>query len=185
MIVRYAFYIAPLVALLLLAGFLFAELSHQSQRSPEELPSVFVDKPAPQVLLPPLDTRAKAFSSADLRSGHVTVVNLFASWCVPCRAETPALQELAREPGVELYGIVYKDAPQKARAFLDDVGNPYSRIDLDADGRAGIDWGIQGVPETFVIDSKGIVHLRFEGPIVGDILSNTILPAVREAQAPG
>lgn len=182
-ILRYAFYAVPLLALLVLAGFLFAELNQQTQQSREELPSVFIDKPAPQVLLPSLDVQARAFSSADLKSGHVSVVNFFANWCVPCHAEAPALEEIARMHGVALYGVVYKDTPQKARAFLNDAGNPYARIDLDADGRAGIDWGIQGVPETFVIDGRGIVHLRYEGPIVGDILNDTILPAIREAEA--
>jgi cytochrome c biogenesis protein CcmG/thiol:disulfide interchange protein DsbE len=173
-------YILPIVALLALALFFFKSLNGPP---PDQLPSVLIDKPAPPVSLPALDANAQAFSSADFQAGHVTVVNLFASWCVPCHAEAPGLQMIARQQGVALYGIVYKDTPQKARAFLNDVGNPFARIDIDADGRAGIDWGITGVPETFVIDGKGIVRLRYAGPAVGDALTGTILPAIAQAKA--
>lgn len=177
-----ALYILPIVALLALAIFFYVSLNGPP---PDQLPSVLVDKPAPLVSLPPLDAKAQAFGSAELKSGHVSIVNVWASWCLPCRAEAPALQTLARQKNVALYGLVYKDTPQKARAFLDDVGNPFSRIDLDADGHAGIDWGIYGVPETFVVDGKGIVRLRFPGPLVGDALNDTILPAIEQAKAAG
>ena len=126
---------------------------------------------------------AKAFAAADLASGHVTVVNLFAHWCIPCRLEGPGLAEIASLKGVALYGIAYKDSPDKAREFLNEMGNPYSRIDLDGDGRAGIEWGITGVPETFVVDAKGIVRLRYAGPLIGDALTAIVLPAIRNAEA--
>lgn len=177
-----ALYVLPVVALLALALVFFKSLNGPP---PDQLPSALIDKPAPEVSLPALDARTRAFSSADLKAGHVSVVNVWASWCVPCRAEAPQLQELAREQGITLYGLVYKDTPQKARAFLDDVGNPFSRIDLDADGHAGIEWGIYGVPETFVIDGKGIIRLRFPGPLVGNALSATVLPAIEQARAAG
>jgi cytochrome c biogenesis protein CcmG, thiol:disulfide interchange protein DsbE len=177
-----ALYVLPVVALLALAAVFFKSLNGPP---PDELPSALIDKPAPIVDLPPLDASTPAFKSLDLTAGHVSIVNVWASWCVPCRVEAPALAALAHEQGVALYGVVYKDTPAKARAFLDDVGNPFSRIDLDADGRAGIEWGIYGVPETFVIDGKGIVRLRFAGPLVGDTLDRTILPAIRQAQASG
>jgi cytochrome c biogenesis protein CcmG/thiol:disulfide interchange protein DsbE len=150
--------------------------------APDELPSMLVDKPAPMLTLPPLDANAQAFAPADLRAGHVTVLNVFASWCIPCRIEGPGLAQVAALNGVALYGMVYKDTPQKARAFLADLGNPYQRIDLDADGRAGIEWGVYGVPETFVIDGKGIVRLRYPGPLVGDALTKIVLPAVEKAR---
>lgn len=177
-----ALYAAPVLGMLALAVFFFRSLNGPP---PDELPSMLVDKPAPPVSLPALDGSARAFTSADLRSGHVSIVNVWASWCVPCRAEAAALKALAHEQGAELYGVVYKDTPSKARAFLDDVGNPFSRIDLDTDGRAGIDWGIYGVPETFIVDGKGIVRLRYPGPLVGDALQNTILPAIAQARAAG
>jgi cytochrome c biogenesis protein CcmG/thiol:disulfide interchange protein DsbE len=150
--------------------------------APDELPSMLVDKPAPLLALPALDSSAQAFVAADLKAGHVTVLNVFASWCIPCRIEGPGLAQVAALKGVALYGLVYKDTPEKARAFLADLGNPYQRIDLDADGRAGIEWGVYGVPETFVIDGKGIVRLRYPGPLVGDGLTKIVLPAIAKAR---
>jgi|HubBroStandDraft_6_1064221.scaffolds.fasta_scaffold181163_1 cytochrome c biogenesis protein CcmG/thiol:disulfide interchange protein DsbE len=175
-----ALYILPVIGLFALAAFFFVSLNGPP---PDQLPSVLIDKPAPEVSLPALDANAHAFSSADLKAGHVSIVNVWASWCVPCRAEAPELQALAQRRDVALYGIVYKDAPDKARAFLNDVGNPFSRIDLDASGSAGIEWGIYGVPETFIIDGNGIVRLRYPGPIVGNTLTDTILPAIAQARA--
>jgi cytochrome c biogenesis protein CcmG/thiol:disulfide interchange protein DsbE len=153
--------------------------------APDELPSMLVDKPAPAISLPALDADARGFTAADLKAGHVTVLNVFASWCVPCRVEGPGLAQVAALRGVVLYGMVYKDTPEKARAFLADLGNPYRGIDLDADGRAGIEWGVYGVPETFVIDGKGIVRLRYPGPLVGDALTKIVLPAIEKARGEG
>ena len=148
-------------------------------------PSPLLDKPAPKLMLPGLDAKTTAFGSKDLASGHVTVLNFWASWCVPCRAEAPAVEQLAARKDIALYGLVYKDTPEKARAFLDETGNPYRSIDLDADGRAGIDWGITGVPETFVIDGRGIVRLHYEGPLVGSALTDIVLPAISRARDEG
>jgi cytochrome c biogenesis protein CcmG/thiol:disulfide interchange protein DsbE len=132
-------------------------------------------------VLPPLDQAAKGFTSADLRAGHVTVVNVWASWCVPCRAEAPALAVISRSGRAQLYGIVYEDKPGAARAFLKEMGDPFSRLVLDANGRAGIAWGVYGVPETFVVDGKGIVRLRYAGPVVADTLNRIIMPAIASA----
>jgi len=173
-------YILPIAAMAALAIAFYASLNGPP---PEELPSALIGKPAPHVALPALYANARPFSSADLKAGHVSVVNVWASWCVPCRVEGPALQALAQQKGVVLYGMVWKDAADKARSFLADTGNPYARIDLDAGGQEGIDWGISGVPETFVVDGRGIVRLRYAGPLVGDILESTILPAIRQAEA--
>ncbi len=179
---RRILYILPVLAFAGLAYLFFRSLDGPP---PDELPSALVGKPAPTTNLPPLDAAATAFTSADFRTGHVTVVNVWASWCVPCRAEAPALATLSGLKGVALYGMVYEDRPVAAREFLREAGNPFSRIDLDRDGRAGIEWGIYGVPETFVIDAKGIVRLRYAGPIVGDTMNTVILPAIAEARASG
>lgn len=173
-------YILPVLAFGGLAYLLFHSLSSPP---PDELPSALIGKPAPPLSLPPLDARAKGFSRTDLAAGRVTVINVWASWCVPCREEAPALIQLAKLPGVALVGLVYKDKAGKARAFLDEVGNPFARIDADSSGRAAIDWGVYDVPETFVIDGRGIVRLRYSGPITPDVLSSTILPAIESARA--
>ncbi|HEY1613630.1 MAG TPA: DsbE family thiol:disulfide interchange protein [Rhizomicrobium sp.] len=175
-------YFVPALIFVALAIMFFRSLSGPP---PDQLPSALIDKPAPDVALPPLDASARAFATADLRAGHVTVLNVWASWCVPCRAEAPALAALAARKDFALYGLVYKDKPASARGYLGEVGNPFSRIDLDADGRAGIEWGIYGVPETFVIDGRGIVRFRYAGPIVGNALETEILPAIVRARFSG
>lgn len=180
------YYAVPVVLFFALVA-IFATSLIGSIRTPQALQqrSALVDKPAPRVILPALDAKADAFRSQDLAAGHVTVLNVWASWCVPCRAEAPALAQLSALKGVQLYGLVYKDAPSKARAFLDETGDPYRRIDLDDDGQAGIDWGVTGVPETFVIDGKGIVRLRYAGPLVGTAVTDIVLPAIVKARQDG
>lgn len=171
-------YILPAIAFIALGWFLFSSLRGPP---PSEIPSVLVDRPAPALTLPPLDAKTRGIvPSAMTAKGRVTVLNVFASWCVPCREEAPQLARLARARGVRLIGIAYKDKPRAARAFLDDVGNPYERIGLDADGRAGIEWGISGVPETFVIDGHGTIRGRF-GPLSPDNLVTDLLPAIARA----
>jgi cytochrome c biogenesis protein CcmG/thiol:disulfide interchange protein DsbE len=177
---RRLIYVLPAALFAVLAYVMYASLGAPAGDIP--LPSMLVDKPAPQIALPALDGTAQGFSRADLGRGRVVVLNVFASWCVPCRAEAPALAELKAAHGVTLYGLVWKDSAAKARAFLGEVGDPYARIDLDEDGRTGIDWGVYGVPETFVIDGHGIVRLRYPGPLVGDALTKIVLPAVAAAQ---
>ncbi len=171
-------YLLPVLAFIGLGWFLYASLRPPP---PAAMISPLLDKPAPALTLPPVDGQARGFGPSDL-VGHVTLVNLFASWCIPCREEAPALAQLARVRGVRLIGIAYKDKPEAARAFLDQYGNPFDRIGLDADGRAGIEWGISGVPETFVIDRHGIVRGRF-GPLTPDGLVIDMLPAIARASA--
>jgi cytochrome c biogenesis protein CcmG, thiol:disulfide interchange protein DsbE len=173
-----ALYIVPVLLFAGLAFFLFHSLVAPP---PGELQSALIGKPAPDVRSPPLDAKTQGFGPSDFH-GHVTVVNVFASWCVPCRAEAPLLSALANLKGVSLYGLVYKDTPEKARAFLSDVGNPFSRVGLDRSGTAGIEWGIYGVPETFVVDADGIVRLRYAGPLTPDVLTSQILPAIEKAR---
>ena len=177
-------YLIPVVVFAGIVAFFFAGLRERETVAPNDLPSVLIGKSAPITPLPPLDAHAKGFTPADLHSGHVTVMNVFASWCAPCREEAPTLRVLSQMKGVVLYGMVQKDTPQKVRAFLADVGNPYSRIDLDTDGRASIEWGVYGLPETFIVDPRGIVRLRYAGAITPDVLTSVILPAIASAQTP-
>jgi len=180
--VKRLFFIIPVVLFAVLAYVLFDSLIAPP---PQELPSVLVNKPAPQLTIPPLDAQTQGFGPANLKAGHVTVLNVFASWCIPCRAEASVLPMLAHIKGVALYGMVYKDTPENARAFLDEVGNPFSRIGLDESGSAGIEWGVYGVPETFVIDGSGIVRLRHAGPLTPATVKSDILPAIERARASG
>jgi cytochrome c biogenesis protein CcmG/thiol:disulfide interchange protein DsbE len=177
-------YIVPAMAFFIIAAFLAAGLWQSGKHAPDELPSMLVNQPVPRDVLPAL-AGSHGFAPADFAKGHVTVLNMFASWCVPCRAEAPGLAAIKGMNGVALYGIAWKDSAKNAQAFLAQVGDPYNRIDLDADGRAGIDWGITGVPETFVIDGTGVVRLRYAGPLVGDALANIVLPAIERARHDG
>jgi len=177
--VKRLLYVLPVVAFAAMAFFLFRVLLNPA---PQALPSALVDKPAPTVEVPPLDGAAAGFGPRQLKAGHVSVVNVWASWCAPCRSEAPILAELAKDKDIALYGLVQKDAPVKARAFLHEVGNPFSRIGLDADGRTSIEWGVYGVPETFVVDGKGIVRARLVGEITEDRLKDELLPAIAAAR---
>ena len=148
----------------------------------DELPSALVGRQVPEFALPPIEGMAEGFSNADLR-GKVSIVNVWASWCVPCRVEMPLLVELAETGAVPIFGINYKDAPEAARAFLDDLGNPYTRIGADRNGRVSIDWGVYGLPETFVIDAEGQIAYKHVGPFDRRALEEKILPIVRRLQA--
>jgi len=148
-------------------------------RNPREVPSPLIGKPVPQFSLPPVQGRSLGLSDKDLK-GEVSVVNVFASWCVPCRQEHPLIQRLARE--VPVHGLNYKDQPQDAARWLEELGDPYTRTGADLDGRVAIDWGVYGVPETFVIDRDGgIVHKKI-GPITERVLDEKLLPLVRGLQ---
>jgi cytochrome c biogenesis protein CcmG/thiol:disulfide interchange protein DsbE len=151
------------------------------QLKPAEIPSALIGKPVPVFALNAVQGTEKGLSSADLK-GQVSVVNVFASWCVPCRVEHPLWEEVAKS-GVPLFGINYKDTPANAAAWLASLGNPYARTGADLNGRVGIDFGVYGVPETFVIDADGIIRLKFIGPVDRDALETQILPKVRELQA--
>lgn len=171
------FFLVPAVIFLALAALLYKGLS---MGPPSVLPSPLVDRPAPDFALPPLDAQAQGFTHDELTRGRPTIVNFWASWCAPCRIEHPTLAALAAKQGVTLYGVDYKDDPEKARAFLNELGNPFSKIDLDKPGRVSIDWGVTGVPETFVIDGNGIVREHYAGPLTNEILDQRILPALRK-----
>ncbi|RDD64296.1 DsbE family thiol:disulfide interchange protein [Thalassococcus profundi] len=168
------FVLVPVVALALMALFGWGLF-----RGADDLPSALIDKPVPEFALPPVLGREEGLSTQDL-IGHVSLVNVFASWCVPCRAEHPLFMELSATGEVPLYGINYKDPPEQARVWLDELGDPYARIGADIDGRAGIEWGVYGVPETYVITSDGTIAYRHVGPITRAILRETLLPIVRD-----
>ena len=148
----------------------------------DRLPSPLVGKAIPEFALPPIEGRDDGLSSADLR-GEVSIVNVWASWCVPCRVEMPLLMELAEGGTVPIYGINYKDDPDEALAFLAELGDPYTRIGADRSGRVAIDWGVYGLPETFVIDAEGRIAYKHVGPFDRTLLEEDILPVVRQLQA--
>jgi cytochrome c biogenesis protein CcmG/thiol:disulfide interchange protein DsbE len=155
---------------------------------PSKLPSALLGKPVPAVTLGPLEGLADSgrpvpgFASADLAQGQVSIVNFWASWCVPCVQEHPLLVALKERAGVRLYGVNYKDQATAARRFLGRYGNPFTAVGVDTDGRAAIEWGVYGMPETFVIDGKGRIAFKHVGPISAETLETKILPAIRAAQ---
>jgi cytochrome c biogenesis protein CcmG/thiol:disulfide interchange protein DsbE len=159
---------------------------------PSRLPSALIGRPVPDFTLPPLeglkgdDGKAMpSFDAADLATGQATIVNVFASWCVPCLVEHPMLMALAKEKGVRLYGINYKDSPASARRFLGRYGNPYLRAGADASGRTAIEFGVYGVPETYVISGDGKIVYRHVGPLTEEAIATKLLPLVRpEADKP-
>ena len=142
------------------------------------VPSVLIDKPVPALDLPPIEGVADGFNSADLK-GKVTVLNVWASWCIPCRAEHPQLMDLKKD-GVAVYGINYKDKPKDAKAFLNELGNPFVRIGADPHGRASIDLGVYGYPETFLIDAEGRIRYKHVGAITVHDLAEKIRPLIKE-----
>jgi cytochrome c biogenesis protein CcmG, thiol:disulfide interchange protein DsbE len=148
---------------------------------PREVPSPFIGKPAPAFSLPQVADAGKSLGSNDLK-GQVSLVNVWASWCVSCRQEHPILVELAQQNIVPVYGLNYKDEREAALGWLNQFGNPYSASAFDADGKVGIDWGVYGVPETFVIDKQGVIRYKQTGPITRDALNKTLLPLVRKLQ---
>ena len=179
---RRLFFTIPILIVLILGGFLLWGLN--PDRDPSEIPSVLISQPDPEFQLEPVDgVGVQGLSSEDLRqAGEVVVVNVFASWCVPCRAEHAVLTRMVEQDGVRLMGINYKDKPVDARRWLEDLGNPYERIGSDQDGRQGIEWGISGVPETFIIGADGVVLFRYVGPIVGPDAESKFLRALEQAQ---
>jgi cytochrome c biogenesis protein CcmG, thiol:disulfide interchange protein DsbE len=179
---RRLLYLVPALVFAAVAVYFVLQLRHTQDtnfRDQSIPPSALIGKPAPAFDLPPLYDGAPRLASTDL--GGPAVINFFASWCVPCRVEQPLLMRLARDGGVPLHGIAYKDEPAKARDFLDDVGNPFGRIGVDPKGRLGVDFGITGVPETYVIDKEGRVRYR-AGPINEALLEKDLLPLLKTLQ---
>jgi cytochrome c biogenesis protein CcmG/thiol:disulfide interchange protein DsbE len=171
-------YLLPLGIFGALVALLFVGLS----LNPREVPSPLIDKPAPAFTLPQLQDAGKNLSRQDLL-GKVYLLNVWASWCVSCRDEQPVLTEFARGKQVELYGLNYKDQRADAQRWLQMFGNPYIASAFDADGRVGIDWGVYGVPETFVVDRSGVIRYKHIGPVTQNDLDTKIMPVVRKLQA--
>lgn len=150
----------------------------QLGRDPSLVASPLIGKPVPTFDLPPVQGRSRGLSSADLR-GRVSLVNVFASWCVACREEHPFLMQLAASKSIAIYGLNYKDAPADAARWLDGNGDPYRRTGADTSGRVAIDWGVYGVPETYVIDADGRIAHKTIGPLSAQIYEQTIEPVLR------
>lgn len=152
-----------------------------ARENPDVLPSAFVGQDAPAVDLVPLGDKS-ILTDVTLRDGKVKIVNFWASWCAPCRVEHPNLARLAAE-GLPIYGVNYKDKPDAALRFLAELGDPFAAVGADENGRMGINWGLYGVPETFVIDGQGRVVLRFPGPLTERVIESDIRPALAKAGA--
>ena len=146
---------------------------------PSVIPSALIGKPVPTFSLPPVQGRTLGLSSTDLK-GEVSLVNVFASWCTACRYEHPVFMGLKKQGAVPIHGINYKDQPQDAAKWLDDLGDPYTRTGADLDGRVSIDWGVYGVPETFVIDRQGRIAFKQVGPVTQEIYRDKIAPLIEE-----
>jgi cytochrome c biogenesis protein CcmG, thiol:disulfide interchange protein DsbE len=153
--------------------------------NPSELPSVLIGKPVPVFSLPSIEgSDIPGFASADLGTGSISVVNIWASWCGPCRLEHPVLTELAKRGDIRLYGINNKDKAENARRFLGTLGQPFAAIGADINGRTTIDWGSYGVPETFIVDGKGIIRFKWIGPLSPEMMMGVFADEIEKAKLP-
>lgn len=170
----------PLAAFLVLAGFFSLAIFGGD---PSKIPSALEGKLVPQFSLPALEgSDVDGFTTADLQTGDVVLVNVWASWCVPCRQEHPLLMALAERSGISIFGLNYKDGPADAALFLVEGGNPYKRVGVDRTGRVGIDWGVYGVPETFVVTGEGRIAYKHIGPLSQKAIETKLLPAIEAAR---
>ncbi len=178
-------FILPAVLFVVLAVVFFAALTEGDHSI---LPSALLDKPAPEFTLPALagvtreDKPVPGFSHADLATGEVTVLTVWASNCFVCAQEQPTLMAFKAEHNIRLFSINYKDEPDAARAFLQRYGNPFDTIGADLSGRVSIDWGVYGTPETFVVDGQGVIRYKYVGALNRNALENGLLPAIEKAQ---
>jgi len=175
---RRLLFLIPVLAFVALAAVFATRLD--GPRNPSILPSTLIDKPAPEFVLAALEGQQDilGFSTADL-AGQVTIVNIFASWCIPCLAEHPLITRLA-EDGVTIFGINYRDKDRDALRWLTKYGNPYTRVGADRDARAGLEWGVTGVPETFILDTAGRIRAKYSGPLTPALIEQEILPILAE-----
>lgn len=183
---RIALALLPLVVFAAIAATFYVQL--MSGEDASEVPSALIGKPAPEFELPPLaglsdDGKPVPGLSAASFKGHLTLVNVWASWCVPCREEQPLLMQLSGDDRFRLVGINYKDKPENALEFLNRFGNPFAAIGTDRSGRVGIDWGVYGVPETYLVDAEGTILFKQVGPFTPDAVANRLMPAIEKALA--
>ncbi len=173
----------------LLPAIVFAALAALLWRglagNPSEVPSALIGRPVPEMTLSPIEgIGVPGFDTVNLRTGSVTVVNVWASWCGPCRSEHPLLQELSKRSDIRLFGINYKDEPENARRFLGTLGQPFAAIGADPAGRAAVDWGVYGVPETYIVDGSGLIRYKWIGAITPEGLSGTLAREIEKAKSP-
>jgi cytochrome c biogenesis protein CcmG/thiol:disulfide interchange protein DsbE len=168
-------YLVPLAIFVVLVVFLAIGLGHD----PREVPSPLINKPAPAFKLAQLEDPTKTFSAEDMR-GKVWLLNVWASWCVTCRDEHPVLLEFAKTGAVPIYGLNHKDRREDGLGWLKDFGNPYVLSASDTDGRVSIDYGVYGVPETYLIDRNGIIRFKQVGPVTPEVVRDKILPLARD-----
>jgi len=178
---RRLFVLLPLLIFLGLAGLFLSQLL--SGRDVSEVPSALIGQPAPQTNLPPLEGSNLPGLDSKSFAGKVTLVNVFASWCAPCREEHPVLLALAQDKRFVMAALNYKDQPENARRFLGDLGNPFQAIGVDEAGRTAIDWGVYGVPETFVIGKDGKIAYKHVGPLTPETARDLLLPQIEKALA--
>jgi len=176
----------PLIAFLGLAAIFWRGLSGD----PSEIPSALVNKPIPEFALPPVaglmrnGESVPGFSSQDLKQGKVNVVNVWASWCAPCRQEHPLLMALSGKPDIRLVGINQKDDPENAARFLGTLGEPFAAVGADATGRVSLDWGVYGVPETFIVDGQGFIRFKWIGALTEQGIRDVLTPEIEKAKKP-
>jgi cytochrome c biogenesis protein CcmG/thiol:disulfide interchange protein DsbE len=175
-----AAFLVPVVLFLVLA----VALAWGLTRDPRELPSVLIGKPVPDFSLPPVQGRTLGLASTDLK-GEVSLVNVFASWCTACREEHPLFMQLKADDVVPIHGLNHRDRPQDAAKWLDDLGDPYTRTGADMNGRVSIDWGVYGVPETFVVGKDGRIAYKHVGAITPEVLQTKILPLIESLRQAG
>jgi len=168
-------YLVPLLAFMALALILGIGLT----LDPRKVPSPLIGKPVPEFSLPPVKGRTVGLASANLK-GEVSLVNVFASWCVACREEHPVFMDLRKRGVVPIHGLNYKDKPDDAARWLDELGDPYTRTGADIDGRVAIDWGVYGVPETFLVDRDGRIAYKHIGPVTPRIMSEKLMPLIEQ-----
>ena len=176
----------PLIVFAALAGVFLVQLF--APGDPHDVPSALIGQAAPATDLPPLDgltangAPVPTFSNADF-PGHVTLVNVWASWCAPCREEHPVLMQLASDERIRIVGLNHQDDPANALRFLGGLGNPFDAVGVDTSGRTSIDWGVYGVPETFLVGPDGTILYKYVGPLTQTVVANTLMPRVEEALA--
>ena len=170
----------PLAFFLALALLFFSQLG---VRDPSKLPSVLINKSVPNFALPQLEHLPGDGLSDEKLAEGVHILNVWASWCASCRYEHPFLARLALKTGAKLYGLNYKDTAKNGRRFLARYGNPYTAVGMDKNGRAGIEWGVYGVPETYIIDRQGRIRFKQIGPLFPDLVADKIVPVIRKLRA--